>query len=84
MLGLIKFPFVLVDQEREYILKTYNEQYKKVGGAEKGIDVVGLTKALIGTGLVATSETLSTVATWLAEKKKVAENEINKAKSESQ
>ena len=82
IVNLVKYPFVLADQERQYVLKTYGDQYKKVGGSDKGLDLVATGKALIGTGLVATSETLNTVAGWLAQQKKVAEEQVDKVKAE--
>ena len=77
ILSYVSFPFVLADKERQYITGLFNDQYKKVGGNPKGgLDIVAASKALVGTGLVATSETLTTVASWLTEKKQEAEKEI--------
>lgn len=59
------FPFRLVGDSKNYVLDTYSSEYKKCGGD----GYVAGSKAMITTGLVVTSDTLSWLSTFLGQKK---------------
>lgn len=58
-------PFVLAGQSKDYVLKTYSNEYKKCGG--DGYIAGG--KAMVTTGLVVTSDSLAWLSTFLNKKK---------------
>ena len=59
------FPFRLVGDSKNYVLETYSSEYKKCGGN----GYVAGSKAVVTTGLVVTSDTLSWLSTFLGQKK---------------
>lgn len=59
------FPFRLVGDGKNYLLDTYTGEYKKCGGD----GYVAGGKAMITTGLVVTSDTLSWLSSFLGQKK---------------
>jgi len=65
VMGLVHLPFVMAFQGKDYVFKTYGNEYKKCGG-KTYIDGV---KALITTSLVITSDSLSSLSGYLSQKK---------------
>lgn len=63
--GIAFFPFRKGIEGKEYVLKTYQSEYKKVGGD----GVLTLAKASVTTSLVVTSDALSWFGTFLGQKK---------------
>ncbi len=59
------FPFRLAGDSKNYVLDTYSSEYKKCGGD----GYIAGSKAVITTGLVVTSDTLSWLSTFLGQKK---------------
>lgn len=59
------FPFHVVGDGKNYILDTYSSEYKKCGGD----GYVAGSKAMVTTGLVVTSDTLSWLSSFLGQKK---------------
>ena len=59
------FPFRIVGDSKNYVLDTYGSEYKKCGGD----GYVAGGKAMITTGLVVTSDTLSWLSSFLGQKK---------------
>ncbi|KAK3170794.1 hypothetical protein OEA41_002876 [Lepraria neglecta] len=59
------FPFRVVGDGKNYVLDTYSSEYKKCGGD----GYVSGGKAMITTGLVVTSDTLTWLSTFLGQKK---------------
>ena len=58
-------PLRLVGDSKNYLLDTYSSEYKKCGGA----GYVAGSKAVVTTGLVVTSDTLSWLSSFLGQKK---------------
>lgn len=65
VLDLAYFPFRVVGDGKNYIFETYGSEYKKCGGD----GYVAGGKAMITTGLVVTSDTLSWLSSFLGQKK---------------
>ncbi|KAL8702722.1 MAG: hypothetical protein Q9201_004098 [Fulgogasparrea decipioides] len=65
ILNIAFLPFRLANDGKDYVLSTYNKEYKKCGG--DGYIAGG--KALITTGLVVTSDSLAWFANYLNQKK---------------
>ncbi len=68
VLDLAFFPIRLAGEGKDYALNTYSSEYKKCGGD----GVVAGGKALITTGLVFTSDSLSWLSSFLNAKKEDA------------
>lgn len=62
---LALLPFRIANNSKNYVLKTYDGEYKKCGG--NGYIASG--KALVTTGLIVTSDSLAWLSTFLNEKK---------------
>ena len=65
ILDFAYFPFRVAGERRDYLLDTYGSEYKKCGGD----GYVAGTKAVVTTGLVVTSDTLSWLSNFLGQKK---------------
>lgn len=65
ILDLAFLPLRLANQSKDYVFSTYSNEYKKCGG--NGYIAGG--KALITTGLVVTSDSMSWLAEYLGQKK---------------
>ncbi|MCJ1473672.1 hypothetical protein MMC13_002323 [Lambiella insularis] len=63
-------PLRMAFQTKDYVFQTYGKEYKRCGG--DGLVAGG--KAMITTGLVVTSDTLSWLSTFLGEKKEEAKS----------
>ena len=59
------FPFRVANDGKDHIFDTYGSEYKKCGGD----GYVAGTKAMVTTGLVVTSDTLSWLSSFLGKKK---------------
>jgi hypothetical protein len=66
------WPFVVALNGKNYVLKTYGDEYKKCGGD----GVVASGKAVITTGLVITSDSLNWLSGYLAQKKGEAKEAV--------
>lgn len=73
---LALFPFRVAGSSRDYVFNTYSGEYKKCGGD----GLISGGKAIITTTLVVTSDTLSFVGSYLAQKKEQTK-EVAKEKS---
>ncbi|MCJ1354158.1 MAG: hypothetical protein MMC33_004145 [Icmadophila ericetorum] len=62
---LALLPFRIANHSKNYVLKTYEGEYKKCGGN----GYVASGKAVVTTSLIATSDYLAWLSTFLAEKK---------------
>jgi hypothetical protein len=71
--GIAFFPFRKGMEGRDYVMKTYNSECKKVGG--EGIVTMG--KAAVTTTLVVTSDALSWLGNYLGAKKEQAKDITN-------
>lgn len=65
VLNLALFPFRVAGTSRDYVYNTYSGEYKKCGGD----GIISGGKAIITTGLVVTSDTLSFISSLVAQKK---------------
>jgi hypothetical protein len=63
--GYIFFPYKMGLEGKDYVLSTYNSEYKKVGG--EGLVTVG--KAAVTTSLIVSSDALSWLSQFLSAKK---------------
>lgn len=64
VLNLAFFPFRIAGSSKDYVFNTYTGEYKKCGGD----GIISGGKAIITTGLVVTSDTLSFLSAVLAQK----------------
>lgn len=71
----IHWPAKVAGEQRDYILKTYNDEYKRCGGD----GVVAGGKALVSGSMVITSEWLSFFASLLQQKKEEAAGKVKEA-----
>jgi hypothetical protein len=75
--GIVLFPLRVANDGKEYIFKTYDDEYKKTGGKGLGTTV----KAVISTELKVTADVFSWVAEFLGQKKqeakKTADQKLN-------
>ncbi|KAL8719777.1 MAG: hypothetical protein Q9225_003265 [Loekoesia sp. 1 TL-2023] len=78
ILDLVFLPLRLANQGKDYVLSTYNNEYKKCGG--NGYVAGG--KAVVTTGLVVTSDSLAWLADYLNQKKEEAK-EVAKEKKDA-
>lgn len=69
---LIGLPFKLATSSKEYVFKTYGNEYKKCGGKT----YVDAGKAVITTSLVVTSDSLSWLSAYLSQKKVEAKETV--------
>ena len=69
-------PLRMAFQGKDYVFKTYGSEYKKCGGD----GLVASGKAMITTGLVVTSDTLTWLSDFLSQKKAEAK-EVAKEKT---
>lgn len=69
-------PLRLANQSKDYVMSTYGNEYKKCGG--NGYIAGG--KAIITTGLVVTSDSLSWLADYLNQKKEQGKAAAEQAK----
>ncbi|KAL8987081.1 MAG: hypothetical protein Q9177_003683 [Variospora cf. flavescens] len=65
ILDLAFMPLRMANQGKDYVLSTYSNEYKKCGGN----GYIAGSKAVITTGLVVTSDSLSWLAEYLNQKK---------------
>ena len=65
VLSLALFPFRVAGSSKDYVFNTYFGEYKKCGGD----GLISGGKAVITTGLVVTSDTLSVLSSFLGQKK---------------
>lgn len=70
VLDVVFMPLRLAFQGKDYVFKTYGNEYKKCGG--DGIVAGG--KAMITTSLVVTSDTLNWLSNYLSQKKEEAKD----------
>lgn len=70
------FPLRVAGDSKDYVFKTYDHEYKKCGGN----GVVAGGKAMITTGLVASSDALSYLSQLFAAKKEEAKGSFEQAK----
>ena len=73
--GVAFFPLRVAFESKDYVFNTYGNEYKKVGG--DGLLTTG--KAMISTGLVVTSDSLSWLSEFLGAKKDEAKHFANQA-----
>jgi hypothetical protein len=71
--GYAFFPIVKANEGKDYVFKTYNSEYKKVGG--EGLITIG--KASVTTTLIVSSDALSWLSNLLATKKAEAKEAVN-------
>ena len=71
--GLAFFPLRKGLEGKDYVLKTYNSEFKKVGG--EGLVTMG--KAAVTTTLIVSSEALSWLSNYLGAKKEQAKEVTN-------
>lgn len=85
VMGVVYMPLQFAEQSKDYVFKTYGEQYKKCGGEKGGI--VSPVKALISTGLTVGSDVFGTAAEYLGAKKEevkeAAKKGVNMAKEKT-
>ncbi|KAK8205845.1 putative pathogenesis associated protein Cap20 [Phyllosticta capitalensis] len=65
-------PLRVAGQGRDYVLSTYNDEYKKTGG--KGL--ITTAKAIVSTELKITADALQLVADYLGPKKEAAKQKV--------
>ena len=65
VMDLAFMPMRLAFESKDYVLKTYSDEYRKCGGD----GVVAGGKAMITTGLVVTSDALAWLGNYLSQKK---------------
>jgi len=71
--SVVFFPLKKTSEGKEYVWKTYNTEVKKVGG--EGLVTYG--KAVVSTGLIISSDTLSWLGAFLSKKKAEAKDVTN-------
>ena len=76
VIDYVHWPFQVATEQRDYMLKTYNEEYKKCGGD----GVVAGSKALVSGSFVITSDWLAYFASLLQQKKQEAKEVAKEAK----
>lgn len=76
ILQLAFLPFRLANESKDYVWQTYVSEYKKCGGD----GYVSGGKALITTGLVVTSDTLSWLSRYLQQKQEQGKHLVQEAK----
>lgn len=74
------FPLRKAFEGKDYIFSTYGNEYKKVGG--QGLFTT--SKAMVSTGLVVTSDSLSWLSEYLGSKKEDVKQVANQAGSKVQ
>ena len=74
------FPLKVAGDSKDYVFKTYDTEYKKCGGD----GVVAGGKAMITTGLVASSDVLGYLSQLFATKKEQAKDYAGQAKEQAQ
>lgn len=67
--GYVTLPLHIAEDGKQYVLNTYGAEYKKIGGE----GYVASGKALVATGLLVTSHTLSLVSNYLGHLKEEQE-----------
>jgi hypothetical protein len=73
IVGYVRLPFRIVDDGKQYVVDTYQDEYKKCGG--DGYFASG--KAIITTGMLVTSDSLVWVSSFLASKKEDVKATVN-------
>lgn len=76
VIDYVHWPIKTASEQKDYILKTYNDEYKKCGGD----GVVAGSKALVSGSFVITSEWLAYFASLLQQKKEEAKKVAEEAK----
>ncbi len=76
VVDLALFPLRVAGSSKDYVYNTYTGEYRKCGGD----GLISGGKALITTGLVVTSDTLSLLSSLMAQKKEQTK-EVAKEKS---
>ncbi|KAI9746083.1 MAG: hypothetical protein M1818_000764 [Claussenomyces sp. TS43310] len=71
--GIVFFPLRKTLEGKDYVLSTYNSEYKKVGGE----GLVTLGKAAVTTTLIVSSDALSWLSNFLSAKKTQAKEVAN-------
>lgn len=79
VLDYVHWPLKTAGEQKDYILKTYNEEYKKCGGD----GVVAGSKALVSGSFVITSEWLAYFASLLQQKKEEAKKIVDEKTQEA-
>jgi len=83
LVDYITYPFKFANESKDYVLSTYNSEYKKCGGN----GAVAGGKAVITTSLVVTSDTLAWLSKYLSQTSAhvsdVAAEKLDHAKSEA-
>lgn len=74
------FPLRKALESKDYVFNTYGSEYKKVGGDS----YVTAGKALVSTGLVVTSDSLTWLSSYLGARKEDAKNLANQAGQKGQ
>lgn len=67
------FPLRKATEGKDYVFKTYNNQYKKCGG--QGLITTG--KASVSTSFVVTSDVLAWISSYLGAKKEQTKEKVN-------
>lgn len=75
----VNWPFKVVNDQKNYLLNTYNNEYKNCGGD----GVIAGSKALVSGSFVVASDTLSYVASLLQKAKQEGKNKAEEAKSKA-
>lgn len=76
VLDVVFMPLRMAFQGKDYVFKTYSNEYKKCGGD----GLVASGKAMITTSLVLTSDTLNWLSSYLSQKKEEAKNVASEKK----
>lgn len=71
--GYVFFPYKKGMEGKDYVLKTFNSEKKKVGGE----GIVTLGKAAVTTSLIVSSDALSWLSTFLSAKKAETKEVVN-------
>jgi len=71
--GIAFFPLKKGTEAKDYVLKTYSSEYKKVGGD----GIITLGKAAVTTTLIVSSDALSWLSNFLSAKKAEAKEVVN-------
>lgn len=74
--GLVFLPLHLAGTSRDYVIKTYSDQYEKCGGDKGGL--VSPVKAILSTGLTVSSDVFGSAAEFLGAKKEQAKETAKK------
>jgi len=74
--GVVGLPLQLAGQGKDYVLKSYDEEYKRTEGS--GYPIVRQAKAVFSTELKLTGEVLGYVASFLQQKKAESKEFVNK------